>query len=96
MGESVLVPIDGSPLSYRALEYAIETFPDAEIVVYHVANIYEPGYELDDASLQELLANAPEWEAIERAAADHLFAEAQDIAAASGRQIVTDTAVGDP
>ncbi len=32
MGETVLVLIDGSPLSHQALRHALEKFPDAEII----------------------------------------------------------------
>ena len=36
--QRVLVPLDGSPQAHEALSYAIETFPDADIVVVHVLN----------------------------------------------------------
>ena len=38
MPRRLLVPIDGSPQSTAALEYAVETFPDGEIVAIHVLN----------------------------------------------------------
>nr|WP_252490951.1 universal stress protein [Natronococcus sp. CG52] len=36
MPERILVPVDGSERSTDALEYAAETFPDAEITAFHV------------------------------------------------------------
>ncbi len=36
MPEHILVPVDGSNRSTEALEYAIETFPEASISLYHV------------------------------------------------------------
>ncbi|MEY7850067.1 universal stress protein [Natrarchaeobius sp. A-rgal3] len=36
MPDSILVPVDGSTRSDEALEYAIETFPDATITALHV------------------------------------------------------------
>ena len=38
MAPRVLVPYDGSPLSRRALEHALETFPAADITAIHVVN----------------------------------------------------------
>lgn len=38
MPVTVLVAFDGSPLSARALAYAIETFPDASITSMYVIN----------------------------------------------------------
>jgi len=38
MTANVLVAYDGSPLSERALTYAIETFPDAPITAIYVIN----------------------------------------------------------
>ncbi|RQH01410.1 universal stress protein [Natrarchaeobius oligotrophus] len=35
MPDSILVPVDGSERSAEALEYAIETFPDARITAFH-------------------------------------------------------------
>jgi nucleotide-binding universal stress UspA family protein len=37
MASQILVPMDDSEMSERALQFALETFPDAEITVLHVA-----------------------------------------------------------
>ncbi|MEF8777485.1 MAG: universal stress protein [Natronomonas sp.] len=96
MEERVLVPIDGSPLSHQALRHAIEKFQDARVIVFHVVNILEPGYEIDETSLQKLLAGSGEWGAIEQEAADHLLSEAEEIASEYDRKITTDSEIGDP
>ncbi|WP_439026648.1 universal stress protein [Haloarchaeobius sp. DT45] len=42
--QSILVPIDGSPLGERALEYALDLYPDATITVLHVVDPVEAVY----------------------------------------------------
>lgn len=96
MGETVLVPIDGSPLSQQALRHALDKFPDAEIIAFHVVNIYEPGYDVDDTSIPELLRGSGKWDEIEREAAYHLLSEAEEIATEYDRAIDTDSDIGDP
>ena len=41
MVETVLVPVDGSSHSRRALQFATRTFADAEVVVLHVVDPFE-------------------------------------------------------
>jgi nucleotide-binding universal stress UspA family protein len=96
MGETVLVPIDGSPLSQQALRHALEKFPDAAISAFHVVNIYEPGYDVNDTYVSELLGGSGKWDEIEREAADHLLSEADEIARDYNREIDTDSDIGDP
>jgi nucleotide-binding universal stress UspA family protein len=96
MGETVLVPIDGSPLSQQALRHALEKFPDATIIAFHVVNIYEPGYDVDDTFIPELLRGSGKWDEIEREAADYLLSEAEGIAAEYDRGIDIDSNIGDP
>jgi len=40
MPRTVLVPVDGSPLSSRALRHALREFPEAEIAAYHVIDLF--------------------------------------------------------
>jgi len=96
MGETVLVPVDGSPLSQQALRHTLETFPDATIIAFHVVNIYEPGYDVDETSISELLRGTGNWDEIEREAADHLLSKAEEIAAEYDRGIDTESDIGDP
>jgi nucleotide-binding universal stress UspA family protein len=94
MGEKILVPIDGSPLSYRALRHALERYPDAEVVVYHVVDLFEPGGDGDP--LEEPLPGSDEWRAAREATTESLFEEAAEIAAEQDREVATESAVGDP
>lgn len=96
MEERVLVPIDGSPLSHQALRHAVEKFQDARIIVFHVVNILEPGYEIDETSLHKLLAGSGKWGTIEQEAADHLLSEAEEIASEYDKEIITGSDTGDP
>ncbi|WP_394295386.1 universal stress protein [Natronobacterium gregoryi] len=42
MSRTVLVPIDGSPLSVRSLRHAFREFPDAAVVASHVVDLFDP------------------------------------------------------
>ena len=96
MTANVLVPMDGSPLSIRALGHALESFHDAEITVLHVVDLFEPsdvdGYE----SLYEPMIGSAEWKAIERETTEKIFEEAEATAAEYDREVATDSAIGDP
>ncbi|MEF8813404.1 MAG: universal stress protein [Halovenus sp.] len=96
MGERVLVPLDGSPLSYRALRHALEKFPDAEVVVFHVSDVFEPWQGRDDESIHEPQIGSDEWYAMEQEVTDELFSEAEEIAAEHDREITTESEIGDP
>jgi nucleotide-binding universal stress UspA family protein len=96
MTGTVLVPIDGSPLSYRALRHALETFDGAELVVLHVSNVFEPDHRSDLESVHEPPIGSEEWYATEREATEALLAEAEEVAADYDRTITTDSEIGDP
>lgn len=51
MAERVLVPFDGSPLSERALEFAIQTHPNASITTMFVINPIESLYAVEVGGL---------------------------------------------
>ena len=44
MAKHILVPTDGSEQADRAFEFAVETFPDAELTVLYVLDPPEAGY----------------------------------------------------
>lgn len=44
MIEHVLVPFDDSPLARRALEFALEAHPEAELSILHVVDFVEESY----------------------------------------------------
>ena len=96
MAENVLVPTDGSPLSDRALRHALEKFRDAEIIVLHVIDVFEPSNGGGFESLYEPMIGSDEWEAMEREATTELLAEAEETAAEYDREIATDSEIGDP
>lgn len=79
----VLVPVDGSSHSKAALEEAIESFPDAEIVVLHVIQVTR--FPSDpDISPYELA----------KAEGEDILEDAREIAAKYGRPIGTELVAG--
>lgn len=96
MTETVLVPIDGSPLSHRALRHALEKFQEERIVVLHVSDVFDPGFGRGDDSLHEPMIGSEKWYAMEQEAAEQLLSEAEEIAAEYDREIEADSEIGDP
>jgi nucleotide-binding universal stress UspA family protein len=98
MTSHVLVPVDGSPLSLRALRHALTTFPDATVTALHVVDVYEPGYgTLSDVDTSyEPLVGSEEWYERAEEVSERLFEEAREVAADEGREIATVSEVGDP
>lgn len=86
MARTLLVPLDGSPQSKAALEYAVETFPESEIVAVHVLNPAAAAPEVEG-----LIADSAFDE--QRQFADELFAEAREIAG-EDRIVTTDLLAG--
>lgn len=96
MATTILVPIDGSPLSFDALRHALETYPDATITAYHITNVYDTFHRSDDHPSFEPMMGSEEWYEMERQVADELFDEAQSIAAEYDREVETESDIGDP
>lgn len=96
MADAVLVPVDGSPLSLRALRYALEAFRDAEITAYHVVDLFEPDYVARTDSTYEPMVGSEEWDRFVAETRDQLFAEIVEIADEHDRTVATDSDVGDP
>jgi nucleotide-binding universal stress UspA family protein len=88
----ILVPIDGSPQGDSALEYALEEFEDAEIVVLNVIDPIEAGY----TSQATVPGYSEEWFEQSKEAAEELFGEAQATADEYGTSLETATEVGRP
>lgn len=98
MTATVLVPIDGSPLSLKALRHALETFPDAEVAVLHVVDLFEPGYGVAgefDTSYEPLMGSE-EWYERAEELSEEVLAEARALAADHDREIDTESDIGDP
>ncbi|SDJ30930.1 Nucleotide-binding universal stress protein, UspA family [Halovenus aranensis] len=91
MIERVLVPIDDSEMALRALRYALEVHPEAEITAYHVVG--EPSGMMAEATRLALAEDI-------RAEAEELGAEvaaaADDMADEYDRTVTTEVAVGHP
>lgn len=98
MTKHILVPIDGSPLSHRALRHAINEFPDASITVLHVIDIFEPGYGAypDFETTYEPLMGSEEWYERAEEVSEQLLAEAQELADDYDREVSIESEIGDP
>lgn len=87
----LLVAIDGSPPSERALAFAIETFPGAELVLLHV---------IDPASGVGAGVGGPgaseAWYESAKADGEALLADAAERAAAAGMSVETVVDTGRP
>jgi nucleotide-binding universal stress UspA family protein len=88
----ILVPIDGSPQSDAALEYALEEFETAQITVLNVIDPIEAGY----TSQATVPGYSEEWFEQSKTAADELFEDAQEVAAGHDVELETATEVGRP
>ncbi|WP_348608829.1 universal stress protein [Halobaculum rarum] len=92
MPDNVLVAFDGSPLSERALTYAIENFPDATITSLYVINPIDSVIDVEAGGIPV----AKDWydDARERATSIHTVAT--DLAATHDIDLNTVTEVGKP
>lgn len=92
MPETILVPIDGSPLAERAVAYAVEQFPTAAVTTIYVVDPIESVFVAESGGLpaaDELYEKTQE-----RAAAIH--DGAKEIAAAHDVELTTVTGIGRP
>ncbi len=92
MARDVLVPIDGSDCSKQALEYALETFPDATVTTLHVVDPIESVYAVEASGLpvaEEWYDDAREW-------ASGIHEDARERADEHGVETDAATAVGKP
>ncbi|MFO7927514.1 universal stress protein [Natronomonas sp.] len=87
----VLVPMDDSELSERALRFALDAHPSAEVTVLNVVG--GPSSMMGQAA-NVVLADDPDAEAKDHAEA--LLERACDIAADYEREIETDVQIGHP
>ncbi|PCR88974.1 universal stress protein [Natrinema ejinorense] len=91
MGDRLLVPYDGSEPAKDALEYAFETFPDADVVALYVVPVPE-GYW---AAFQNPEDRVPAVDAARDTGRD-ILDEAADLAADRSRDLETEIATGKP
>ena len=87
----VLVPVDASEMSIRALRNALDTFPDADVTALHV--IGGPSPMMAGATD---LALSDDFETAARNRASDVLDRARDIAAEYGVELDTAVRVGHP
>ena len=91
MISSVLVPMDDSEMAERALEYALEAHPDAEITILHVVG--EPSGMLGQATK---VALADDVEASAKEYASDVIERAEEIAREHDREVDAVIEMGHP
>ncbi|MHC3439099.1 universal stress protein [Natrialbaceae archaeon A-gly3] len=99
MTDHVLVPVDGSPLSRRALEVALEENPDATVTALHVIDPTEPGYSVAGMEFDSTIEprhGSTEWYARAEELATELFEELTAVADEYDATFETETVVGRP
>lgn len=92
MPDTVLVAFDGSPLSQRALTYAVENFPDATITTIYVINPIDSVFDVEAGGLPV----AEDWYDDAQERATNIHTTATDLAADHGIDLDTVTKVGRP
>lgn len=92
MVDSVLVAFDGSPLSERALSYAIENFPDATITALYVIDPVDSVVDVEAGGLPV----AKGWYDDARERASLVLATATDLGEERDIELDTVTEVGRP
>jgi len=94
MVDRILVPFDESEQARTALEHALTTHPDAEVVVLNVIDLMDAGYSAPfDGGLPGYWE---EWYEQEEQTAEDLLARAQEIADEYGAELETEVVVGRP
>jgi len=91
MIERVLVPVDGSEMADKALEYALDVHDDAEITVLYVAG--EPSPMMWKALS---VAMDEDYDEAARDLAEDVFEEARAVAAEYDVELDTTVAMGSP
>ncbi|MXV64062.1 universal stress protein [Natronorubrum sp. JWXQ-INN-674] len=92
MADTILVPHDGSTHAQAALEYALETFSDARIVLFHAIDPFAVVPDAED----QLPPLSDEWHDEQQAAAAALFEDARDAVDEGESALETATSVGNP
>ncbi|WP_227353582.1 universal stress protein [Haladaptatus salinisoli] len=92
MSKRILVPIDGSEQSEKALEYVLTEFPDGDITVINVIDPIDVGY----TSTVGMPGYSEEWYEESKESAEALFEDAQETAAEYGATLSTTTELGRP
>ncbi|WP_254763700.1 universal stress protein [Natrinema marinum] len=98
MSTYILVPMDGAPLSKKALEVALSEHDDAEFTVLHVIDPADPGYSypIDVDVTREPLHGSEAWYERAEELADELFDDARETADDYGVDLETELVAGSP
>lgn len=98
MTDNILVPLDGSPLSRKALRHALTEFPDSSITVLHVVDLFEPGYGVqpDPDPSYEPLMGSEEWHERAEAISEQLLEDARTLGSDYDHELSTTSDIGDP
>lgn len=96
MAETILVPVDGSPLSMRAFDRAVQTASE-RVVAFHVVDPADPGYSTPaDVDVRtEPPHGSREWHDRAEEIAEELFADLRG-RVSGDVDLDTVTVVGDP
>ncbi|MDJ1434578.1 universal stress protein [Halostagnicola sp. A-GB9-2] len=98
MARNLLVPIDGSPLSIQALEFACDEYDAASIVALHILDPSDPGYssatEVDMRN--EPIHGSEEWYERANEEEEQIFDTAREVATDYDGDFETDGVTGDP
>ena len=92
MPDNVLVASDGSPLSERALSYALETFPDATFTSIYVIDPVDSVIDVEAGGLPV----AEDWYDNAKDRATRIHTTATNLAAERDTELETVTEVGRP
>ncbi|WP_117363591.1 universal stress protein [Natrarchaeobaculum sulfurireducens] len=98
MASTLLVPIDGSPMSWQALDHALELAGDGTVVAFHVIDPADPGYSsATDVDVRTEPPHGSEaWYDRAHEEEERLFEEARERAADADGTLETASEVGDP
>lgn len=92
MPRRLLVPLDGSPQSWAALEHAIDVHPDAELTALYVIDPVAGAHSVGGGTP----IAGEEWYEDTKEQAEEVFGEARELAAEHGVDLETTTEVGRP
>lgn len=106
MASRVLVPMEGSPLSTKALEVALTDYPDADVVVLHVMDPIGSGLSIVDVMRPKFDDSAPpgsvtpeyweEWHDRAQQRAEEVFDDAREVAESYDHDVDTVLEFGEP
>jgi nucleotide-binding universal stress UspA family protein len=97
MPHHILVPIDGTPLSTRALEFVFTHHPEATVTGIHVQNPSDPSYGAEaDLPIDTDDLRRKHYDDQTELVTDHVVREAEAVAAGFDASLETVTRNGDP